>query len=243
MQSSGSYQNCCVCTHCASRGVNGDRKCIFDGYRRFLEPESPGRQQRVEHNGFTYEYKDVCTRSTPTYRDNETVVLALRYKKTSVAGNTPVLGHKALPLIWNWPEFSWLRFNAPELAHGVLCLHVSACLFQPSPTLIHIIDSKVTLEMLLKLFVGYANDGFYKSWKCDRKHRLECKTHNVFRATWPEGDNEGGPLPWRLTRDQRQKLNQRMSRVKWPHYIEPLYYDGASFWVKPGRLWKIHRKV
>ena len=107
------------------------------------------------------------------------------------------------------------------------------CLFQSSPTLlrrfVHIIDSKVACEMLTKLFVGYAKNRVYKSWKYDQKHRAECKTHNVFRATWPEGDNEGGPLPWRLTRDERNVLDQRMSCVKWPHYVEQLYYDELRF--------------
>ena len=98
-----------VHTPLPGRGVNTDRKCIYDGYRRFLEPEpeSRGRQQRVEHNGLTYEYRDVCTctRSAPDYRDNEMVKLALRYQMTSVSGNTPVLGHNAIPLLWDWPEF------------------------------------------------------------------------------------------------------------------------------------------
>ena len=29
----------------------------------------------------------------------------------------------------------------------------------------------------------------------------------------------GGPLPWRLTYEQRQMLELRMSRIMWPHYI------------------------
>ena len=33
-----------------------------------------------------------------------------------------------------------------------------------------------------------------------------------------------------------------MSRILWPHYVEPLYYKGCSFWTKPGHMWKARRK-
>ena len=29
----------------------------------------------------------------------------------------------------------------------------------------------------------------------------------------------------------------------WPQYIEKLYYNGASFWSKPDRMWKARRKI
>lgn len=29
----------------------------------------------------------------------------------------------------------------------------------------------------------------------------------------------------------------------WPQYIEKLYYNGASFWLKPDRIWKARRKI
>ena len=29
----------------------------------------------------------------------------------------------------------------------------------------------------------------------------------------------------------------------WPQYIEKLYYNGASFWSKPDRIWKARRKI
>jgi hypothetical protein len=118
MQSSAAYQSCCVCTHSFSRGVNGDKKCIYDGYRRFLVPGSRGRLRRVCHKGHTYEYKDVSTRPPPKYRDNQLATLSLRYAERSVANNGPVLGYKELPLVWNWPGFVWRRFNGPDLAHG-----------------------------------------------------------------------------------------------------------------------------
>ena len=124
----------------------------------------------------------------------------------------------------------------------------------------------------MKLAVGYYNQGVYKNWTKDRRHRLESKLLGVFRAIWPiargrgrapagrgrapagrgrgrgpagrgRGRAPGAPLPWRLTKQQLTLLDERMSRVLWPHYIEALYYEGASFWKNIGRLWKIYRKV
>ena len=37
-------------------------------------------------------------------------------------------------------------------------------------------------------------------------------------------------------------LDQRTANIAWPHYVEPLYYRGASFWRKPNRMWKCRRK-
>ena len=37
-------------------------------------------------------------------------------------------------------------------------------------------------------------------------------------------------------------LDERTSNIAWPHYVEPLYYRGASFWKKPNRMWKCRRK-
>jgi hypothetical protein len=53
----------------------------------------------------------------------------------------------------------------------------------------------------------------------------------------------GGSLPWRLTKEEIKILDKRMGRIVWPRYIDCLYYDGCSFWVKPGRMWKTRRKV
>ena len=115
MQSSASYQSCCVCTHSWSRALTGT-KCIYDGYRRFLVCGCRGRRRRVRHGGLTYEYKDVSTRPPPRYRDENLLLAALRY---GMQHNKPCLGHKTLPLLWNWPGFDWKRFNGPDLAHGM----------------------------------------------------------------------------------------------------------------------------
>ena len=62
----------------------------------------------------------------------------------------------------------------------------------------------------------------------------------VFRDIWPD---RNGPLPWRLTQDEIKMLDKRMKKVVWPHYIDRLHYEGCSFWIKPGRMWKTRRKV
>ena len=49
-------------------------------------------------------------------------------------------------------------------------------------------------------------------------------------------------MPWRLTRDERKILEKRTRNISWSHYVEPMYYRGASFWSKPSRMWKSHRK-
>lgn len=75
------------------------------------------------------------------------------------------------------------------------------------------------------------------AWSKDAKHRQQCEKIGIFPEVW--GD---GALPWRLSAEQRQKLDKRTSTISWPHYVEPLYYRGASFWIKPSRMWKSRRK-
>ena len=99
--------------------------------------------------------------------------------------------------------------------------------------------------MLLKCLVGKGLGGIedlqggYK-WSKDPKHRREAQVLGVFRNIWPD---RNGPLPWRLTKQQLKVLEKRMQRIVWPHYMDPLFYEGCSFWVKPGRIWKASRKV
>ena len=110
MESSQSFTGCCVCTHCWSGGK------IFDGYRRFLEPNSRGRQARVRHGGHVYEYCTEATRLKPKYRDNAFVRKACAFVKQR---NHPFMGHKCAPLLSRWPDFDWRRLNIPDLMHGV----------------------------------------------------------------------------------------------------------------------------
>lgn len=104
-------------------------------------------------------------------------------------------------------------------------------------------DTKVFVEMLLKVLVGKGvstTEGGYTSWSKDAAHRREAQVLGVFREIWPD---KNGPLPWRLTQDQIKMLDQRMGSIIWPSYIDRLHYDGCSFWIKPGRMWKAKRKV
>ena len=97
-------------------------------------------------------------------------------------------------------------------------------------------DIKNLCDWFVRLLIGKTDDYSWSSSK-DAKHRRHCKTSGVFQEIW-----EGGALPWRLTKAEREELDERMSRVSWPHYIERLYYRGASFWKKPSRMWKSRRK-
>ena len=108
-------------------------------------------------------------------------------------------------------------------------------------------DAKVFVEMLTRVCVGKGvsstvdvDVGGYTSWNKDEAHRREAQVLGVFREIWPD---RNGPLPWRLTQDQIRTLDKRMGKIIWPHYIDRLHYDGCSFWVKPGRMWKTKRKV
>ena len=71
MESSASYTGCPVCTHCWSRNK------VYDGYRRFLQAGSSGRQTRVHFQGRTFEYGRTCTRPKPQYRKTDFVRLYL----------------------------------------------------------------------------------------------------------------------------------------------------------------------
>ena len=101
--------------------------------------------------------------------------------------------------------------------------------------------------MLVKVLVGKGLtthekvEGGYQAWGSkDNTHRREAQALNVFSHVWPEN---GRPLPWRLTKAQLKQLDARMKNIVWPRYVDRLYYDGCSFWVKPGRMWKTCRKV
>ena len=122
-------------------------------------------------------------------------------------------------------------------------------------------DSKLVLEMVVKVMVGKGlgvyeeMEGGYRSWSKDTSHRREAKVLGIFSNIHPERAAAGAAsassaagaasasLPWRLTKEEIKILDKRMGRIVWPRYIDCLYYDGCSFWVKPGRMWKTRRKV
>lgn len=101
-------------------------------------------------------------------------------------------------------------------------------------------DSKNAAENFIKILVGHVSGSSYKSWgDKDKTHRNHAERDGIFRAIWSGND---GNLPWRLSQDERKRLSARMEKVLWPHYLEPLYYRGASMWSLPGRMWKARRK-
>ena len=126
----------------------------------------------------------------------------------------PFVGHKSAPLICRWPGFSWWRYNVPEIMH----------------------DIKNLCDSFVRLLIGKTTN---YAWNRDSSHRVHAKKLDVFPDIWPGVD---GALPWRLTREQRLLLDRRTGNIVWPHYVEPLYYRGASFWRKPSRMWKSRRK-
>lgn len=190
----------------------------YDGYRRFLARGSRGRQREVMYGGHRYEYAASEARPVPKYRTNDFVRSATAFAKQRGA---PYMGHKHAPLLSLWPGYDWRRMNIPDVMH----------------------DIKLLVEMLLKVMIGKGIDrgnGGYKSWSNDRTHRVQSQQRDIFRDIWPD---RNGNLPWRLTAAELAELEERMRRVTWPHYVDRHYYEGCSFWRKPGRLWKTQRKV
>ena len=190
MESSAAYQGCPVCLHTWTAGATlGQRKCINDGYRRFLSLDSRGRRRTFRHGGHVYEFYAVETRPLPKYRDNQFVEDACRFASQI---NAPFLGHKFPPHPAMWPKFDFRRFNPGELMH----------------------DTKVMTEMIIKCLVGKGPAGSsYEKWSKDAKHRAHAKTLNIMPDIWPEN---GGALPWRLTGEASKQV-LRFSRFTHHH--------------------------
>ena len=203
MESSLAYQGCSVCLHSWSPGGPlGQTQCICDGYRRFMREDHPIRATRYRHGGNLYRYGTREDRGIPKQRSNDFVRMASDFAKNI---RTAFLGHKFVPQPVRWPDFDFIRYCAPDLMH----------------------DSKVFCEMVVKCLVGKGRaDTSYHSWNKDVKHRRQAQILGIFESVWPGND---GPLPWRLTREQLRFLDERLSRVLWPHYVERLYYKGFSF--------------
>lgn len=222
MSGHSSYTACCVCRHCFSAAIPPATQCLFDGYRRWLHPRSRGRQTRVQYKRQIYQYATVETRAKPPLRDNNFVRTAVAFAKQR---GLPYLGHKNLPLLSRWCGFDWYRMNAPDFMH----------------------DMKAACDMFLKLIVGRGvgvhdegSEGGYRNWNKDVTHRREAQHKGIFRDIWT---NPNGRLPWRLTQDEVRLLDRRTASTLWPHYVDRLHYEGCSFWIKPGRLWKTCRKI
>ena len=63
--------------------------------------------------------------------------------------------------------------------------------------------------------------------------------YGVFPQVWDESQ----PLPWRLSKDDRDLLNRRVVNMWCPHYRDKLHKNGSSFWKKPKYCWKTKHKL
>ena len=255
MQSSSSYEgNCCVCVNTWTHGLAGiivpihpssrlphqplthlGTQCCFGGYRKFLSMGSRGRLPNVRSGGHTYQFGHAEQLPTPAPRTLDFVIESLRCVE---ALGLPFAGHKSAPMPAQWPGFDWFRYNGPELCHGKFTLTLSSHTHAHS----RCVDSKIFVEMLLKVLVGKGDQGMYTAWSeaKDAKHRREAQMLGIYPDIWPR---RNGPLPYRLTRAQIKVLDDRMGLLLWPHYVERLFYDGHSFWTHPSRMWKMRRKL
>ena len=247
MQSSQSYQGCPCCVHTWKTGPPlAQTKCVCDGYRRFLAQNSRARRSFFRYNGTVYQYGYNEMRPPARLRDDKLVRDAVTMAKQI---REPFLGHKIAPLPARWPGFSWARYIPGELLHGTYCilfinlciLFINLCIL--SNLLFHVsclLDSKVFTECVVKTLVGKCGSGTsYANWNRDSRHRRQAKIRGIFPEIWSGND---GPLPWRLTKTDRQLLESRMANIVWPHYMERLYYNGCSMWTAPSRMWKARRK-
>ena len=183
MQSASSYKGACtICKHVWSPPITGSQ-CTFGGYRSLVPAGSRGRQAIIHAGGHTYEYSGVESRPKAAFRDIASVRRCLAVVE---AVGMPTGGHKEVPNIAGLPGFDWYRFNPGEWMH----------------------DSVLFLKMSLKTMVGkLSGNAFYSGWCYDAKHRREAEIMGIMRAIWPRNN---GPLPWRLTPDQRKMLDARM---------------------------------
>ena len=96
-------------------------------------------------------------------------------------------------------------------------------------------------DNIVRLLIGKTSGGEdgYFGWGKDASHRKHAQKLGVFTSIW---EGNGGAFHWRLTSEERNMLDERTGNIAWPHYVEPLYYRGASFWKKPSRMWKSRRK-
>ena len=93
----------------------------------------------------------------------------------------PYRGHKGFPFLSLWRGVDWTS-NFCDIMH----------------------DYKTVCEMLLKGLVGYYGYGAYKGWNKDSDHRLDCKIYGTF----PEVFDSRQKLPWRLSKDDINKLDR-----------------------------------
>ena len=209
MQSVQAYYPCPTCLHTWQPGPS---TLIYGGYRRFLPQGHPWRAKTFRVGDKTYEFIDVESRPPAIKRtDTLSALAAVRARP-----NAPFLGHKALPLLWNWLGADWGR-SMPDQMHDLKCFS----------------------EMCMKGLVGRASDGFYKNWGSrDDAHRAVCQKFGIFNDFV-----EGALPPWRLTRAQVNLMDKRVKSMWWPHYTDKLCFKGHSFWKKTDRIWKAKHRL
>ena len=211
MQSEQSYYPCPICMHSWQPGPSS---VCYGGFRCFLPPQHPWRAKTFRVGEHVYEFRDAESRPPPVERTDILVNLALLRATPS----RPFLGHKSLPLLWNWVGVDWGR-NMPDWMHDLKCF----------------------TEMLLKCYVGNGSQGFYKGWSTKRKdffHREDCRVFGIF------DDFVSGALPpWRLSAAQLNLMDARVKSMWWPHYADKLVWKGHSFWKRTDRIWKAKHKL
>ena len=105
-------------------------------------------------------------------------------------------------------------------------------------------DRKLLCEMTLKGLVGSGSkNGMYKTWTTcqkDDKHRQDCRAFDIF----PEftADDDSSP-PWRLSPQELALCDRRVLSMWWPHYMDPVAFEGHSFWTHSDRIWKCRHKA
>ena len=127
----------------------------------------------------------------------------------------PFRGHKTMPLLSKWPSFSW-DMNPSDIMH----------------------DLSNVCKMVLKILVGKGRFGMYEKWKRDEEHREFCRVMRVFPQVV-----DGGDLPWRLSSEEVSAVDERVGRIWWTHYIDPLHWGGYSFFKKSDRMYKSRHKM
>ena len=209
MQSAQAYTPCPLCMHAWQPGHSA---VCYGGFRRFLPPQHPWRAKTFRVGELVYQFRDVESRSPPIKRTDTLVHLALLRATPS----RPFLGHKFLPLLYNWVGADWGR-SMPDWMHDLKCF----------------------TEMLLRCWVGNSAKGFFTSWgDNDSRHREDCRVFGIF------ADFVAGALPrWRLTKAQIDLMDARVKSMWWPHYADKLAWKGNSFWKRTDRIWKAKHKL
>ena len=205
------------CPHCLHTWQPGRRGQVYGGYRRFLPSDSAWRQKSFQFMGRLYQFRDVERRTPPRLRDDVNVPIMC----ARASYRRPFLGHKGLHFFSTWEGVDW-DGNTCDMMH----------------------DLKLLCEMILKVLVGTrSSQGWYKEWsskKKDDNHRQDCQLYGVFREFF--SSTETSP-PWRLSKEEVRTCDSRVKSIWWPRYMDPLIYQGHSFWTHSDRIWKCSHKA